>query len=85
MRPRTKLIRPRPPGGFLDDPPDGCPNAVSYCPSPAKYESIMVVEYVRCSRKSCSLPIVCQRRLEADKGLLRRLQIQRGVEENGHS
>jgi hypothetical protein len=76
-RPRTNLIVPKTPGGFLDDPPGDCPNRVFYCPDVRKYETIPVVDYARCDRKYCPLPRICQRRLEADKG--RRHRISNGT------
>lgn len=80
MRPRTKLLIPKVPGGFLDGPPEGCPNVVAYCPDPKRYEAILIVDYVRCSRSHCSLPSICQRRLEADRGRRHRISVQRNGE-----
>lgn len=78
MKPRSKLLKPNVPGGYLDDPPEGCPNAVSYCPDADRYESILIVDYVMCVKRYCSVPSICQRRLEADKGLSRRLSRLKG-------
>jgi len=72
-RPRTKLTIPRTPGGHLDNPPLDCPNQRSYNPNPAKYETIMVVDYCLCERKYCKLERICERRVEEDSGRARRI------------
>ena len=75
-RVRTRLLKPTPPGGFLDDPPQECPNKVVYQPSP-NYEAILIVDYCRCTAAHCSWPHTCQRRLEADRGRGRRIHLMR--------
>lgn len=74
-RERTLLLVPKPPGGFLIDPPEGCRKMMVYCPDPKRYQPIPVVEYVRCKR--CHDSDECYRRIEEDKGSRRRITFQR--------
>lgn len=71
-RPRTNLLTPKTPGGFLDNPPEGCPKAVCYNPKPSTHESVMLVEYVRCER--CSIAKKCTTKLAADKEARKRIR-----------
>ncbi len=79
-RSRTSLIVPKTPGGHLDNPPSDCPFAVGYCPDPEKYERVMIVDYVLCSRATNKNCRVCPRKLEADRGRRNRIRLVRGNE-----
>jgi len=83
-RPRSLMVVPRIPGGFLDNPPDGCPNAITYCPDPNRYETLRIVDYVRCGNGYCpsTNSKACPRRLEADRGRRARMRLMRGEIEN---
>lgn len=74
-RERTLLLVPKPPGGYLIDPPEDCKKMMSYCPDPKRYQSIPVVEYVRC--RKCSFGEDCYRKIEEDKGSRKRINFQR--------
>lgn len=75
-RKRTKLAFPNTPGGFLDNPPQECPNKVVYQPDKC-YETVLLVDYARCSAAHCSYPQTCQRRVEEDAGRRQRINRQK--------
>lgn len=75
-RERTLLEIPRTPGGFLDNPPEGCPHVRDYRPNPRKHKGIKVVDYVLCS-SSCKLQKSCERKTEEDSGAKRRIRNRR--------
>lgn len=72
---RTLLAIPKPPGGFIGDPPEECKKVWNYNPNPEKYETIRVVEYVRCQR--CFLSDGCLKKMDTDKGSRRRIRFQK--------
>ena len=82
LRPRSILIIPRPPGGYIDHPPDNCPYKVFYnCDNPLKYDTIPVVNYCCCFR--CKEQQGCERKVQEDKGARHRIARQKngGCEE----
>lgn len=70
------MIIPKIPGGYMDGPPESCPKAVNYCPNPSKYETVRLVEYLKCEK--CS--IQCLPKQEMDKGRRKRISLQRNGE-----
>jgi len=78
MRPRSILLVPLVPGGYIDNPPDGCPAATTYCPNENKYESIRVVEYVRCGKHSYCKESRCWRKTDQDREARARIRMLKG-------